>query len=296
MPDPQQVVEQSASDLSAWVSQFFANNFLTIVVTLGVALLIFIVGRWLARYLSRLFARWLERSSVDATASGYLAKLFYIALLIMVVIAALSFLGVPMTSFVAVLGASVLAIGLALQDSMSNLAAGLLVIILKPYNVGNVVQIGDQRMNGTVEEVSFFHTTLRTIDNSLLLVPNNDVMANPILNYTELEWRRVDLEFGIGYDDDLLLAKQVLTDIATGDPRVLEEPTPRIAVKELADNSVVLIMQPYVVPADYLSVKYDLTERVKLRFDEVGITIPYPQRTIYVVPPPGAESSTQVGA
>ena len=273
MPNPQDLIAESG--LGSWVSDFFSNNFLTIVLTVLGAILVFFIGRWLARYLARLAGQWFTRSNIDETTSGYLAKLVYILLLISVVIVALSVLGVPMASFVAVLGASVLAIGLALQDSLSNLASGLLLIVLKPYVVTDVVEVGNGRVAGKVEAVDFFHTALRTVDNSLLLVPNREVMDNPILNFTEMQWRRVDLEFGISYDDDLRVAKQLLMEVALADSRVLTEPPIRVAVKELADNAVILILQPYVHPSDYLATKYDLTEQVKLRFDEAGLTFPF---------------------
>lgn len=290
MPDVQELFGQAMNDMSGWLSDFFANNFFTIVLSILLAIGAFLVGRWIAKWLARLAARWLTRSHIDPTASHFLSRAIYIFLLGLVLIASLSILGIPMTSFIAVLGASVLAIGLALQDSLSNLASGLLVIILKPYVVKDIVELGEDRVSGQVESVEFFHTALRTPDNSLLLVPNAEVMSNPILNFTEMQWRRVDLEFGIGYSDDLLKAKRILEAIAREDDRVLDDPPLRVAVKDLGENSVNLVMQPYVHPADYLATRFDLTERVKLRFDEEGISFPFPQRTIYVIPPePGAD-------
>jgi small conductance mechanosensitive channel len=288
MPDQQEMLNQSLSDLGTSISNFFSNNLLTILLSILGALVILLIGRWLARYVSRLTSRWFAVRSVEPTVAKFLAKTVYIAVLAMALVVALSLLGVPMNSFIALLGASALAIGLALQSSLSNLASGLLLILLKPYSVGHVVEIGDKRLAGSVEAIDFFHTALRAPDNSLLLIPNSEVMGNPIINFTEIQWRRVDMEFGIGYDDDLLLAKQILHDVAKADPRVLDDPPVRVAVRELGENSVNLVLQPYVRPPDYLSSRFDLTEQVKLRFDEAGISFPFPQRTISVVMTNGA--------
>lgn len=289
MQNPQDLIMQALNDIGTWISTFFANNFLAIVLSAVLAILAFIVGRWIAKRLARLADAWLTRSDIDPTASTFLSKAVYIMLLGLVIIVSLSILGIPMNSFIAVLGAGALAIGLALQDSLSNLASGLLVIILRPYVVDQIVELGNDRVSGKVESVEFFHTALRTPDNSLLLVPNAEVMSNPILNFTEMQWRRVDLEFGIAYGDDLLKAKQILEEIANADERVLAEPPVRVAVKDLGENSVNLVMQPYVHPADYLTTRFDLTEKVKLRFDQEGISFPFPQRTIYVVQSEGED-------
>lgn len=289
MQNPQDLIMQALNDIGTWISTFFANNFLAIVLSAVLAILAFIVGRWIAKRLARLADAWLTRSDIDPTASTFLSKAVYIMLLGLVIIVSLSILGIPMNSFIAVLGAGALAIGLALQDSLSNLASGLLVIILRPYVVDQIVELGNDRVTGKVESVEFFHTALRTPDNSLLLVPNAEVMSNPILNFTEMQWRRVDLEFGIAYGDDLLKAKQILEEIANADERVLAEPPVRVAVKDLGENSVNLVMQPYVHPADYLTTRFDLTEKVKLRFDQEGISFPFPQRTIYVVQSEGED-------
>jgi small conductance mechanosensitive channel len=283
MPDQQEMLNQSLSELGTSISDFFSNNFMTILLSILGALVVVLIGRWLARYISRLISRWFEARNVELTVATFLAKAVYVAVLAMALVVALSLLGVPMNSFIALLGASALAIGLALQSSLSNLASGLLLILLKPYSVGHIVEIGDKRLAGSVEAIDFFHTALRAPDNSLLLIPNSEVMGNPIINFTEIQWRRVDLEFGISYDDDLLLAKQILYDVATSDPRVLDDPPVRVAVRELGENSVNLVLQPYVRPPDYLNSRFDLIEQVKLRFDEVGISFPFPQRTISVV-------------
>lgn len=282
MPDLQEILNQSVADVGTWMSEFLTKNLLTILLSLLGAVIAFFIGRWLARHIARRADHWFQRSKIDSTTAAFLSKAVYILLMGLAFIVALSVLGVPMNSFVALVGAGALAIGLALQDSLANLASGILLIVLKPYLAGDTVEIGKDHLSGQVESVEFFHTALRTADNSLLLVPNREVMGNSILNVTEMQWRRVDLEFGISYDDDLRAAKLLLLEIARADPRVLVEPPTRVAVKELGDNSVNLILQPYVAPSDYLSTKYDLIEQVKIRFDEAGISFPFPQRTVYL--------------
>lgn len=277
------------------LSDFASNRLPEFILRLLLIVVLFIVGRWLARWLGNAVERWLIRSRVDRTVADFLGKVIYISGLVFLVVAALTLLGVPTTSIVAVLGASTLAIGLALQDSLANLASGLLLIFLKPFKDGDFVTIGSGPVEGAVKHIEFFHTELATVDNRTLLVPNREVMDNPIVNYTNLAFRRIDLTFGIDYGDDIRKAKQILQEIVAGEPRILAEPEPRIAVGELGDSSVNLICQPYVVPSDYLAVKYELIERVKLRFDEEGVTIPFPQRVLRVVQEGPDGTTTDLG-
>ncbi len=197
----------------------------------------------------------------------------------MAFLVALSWLGIPTTSIITVLGAGTLAIGLALQDSLSNLASGLLLIFLKPFVVGDTVQIGSDNNEGMVTLVRFFHTELKTGDNKVLLVPNSDVMANQILNYTRHNHRRIDLVIGIGYDEDIRRARTLLTEIVNNDGRVLAQPAPRVAVNNLGESSIELVVRPFVRTADYDATRADLLEQIKLRFDEAGI-VPNPQRPV----------------
>ena len=248
---------------------------------LGCALLL-LVGRWLALRLSAFVARLLERNQADKTVVGFLSKSVYVVTLLLAFLVALSWLGIPTTSIITVLGASTLAIGLALQDSLSNLASGLLLIFLKPFIVGDYVQIGSDNNEGTVTHVHFFHTELNTGDNKVLLVPNSDVMSNQILNYTRHDHRRLDLVIGIGYDEDIRQAKAILTEIVTSDSRVLAEPAPRVAVNNLGESSIELMVRPFVRTANFDATRTDLLEQIKLRFDEAGIT-PNPQRAVRLV-------------
>lgn len=248
---------------------------------LGAALLL-LFGRWLALRLATFVARLLERNQADKTVVDFLSKSVYVVTLVLAFIVALTWLGVPTTSIVAVLGASTLAIGLALQDSLSNLASGLLLIFLKPFVVDDYVQIGSDNNEGTVTHVRFFHTELKTGDNKVLLVPNSDVMSNQILNYTRHDHRRIDLAITVGYDEDIRRAKGILTEIVKADSRVLAEPAPRVAVNDLGEMGVSLVVRPFVRTADYDATRADLLEQIKLRFDEAGI-IPNPQRALRFV-------------
>jgi len=223
-----------------------------------------------------------ERNQADKTVVGFLSKSVYVVTLLLAFLVALSWLGIPTTSIITVLGASTLAIGLALQDSLSNLASGLLLIFLKPFIVGDYVQIGSDNNEGTVTHVHFFHTELNTGDNKVLLVPNSDVMSNQILNFTRHDHRRLDLVIGIGYDEDIRQAKAILTEIVNGDSRVLAEPAPRVAVNNLGESSIELMVRPFVRTANFDATRTDLLEQIKLRFDEAGIT-PNPQRAVRLV-------------
>jgi small conductance mechanosensitive channel len=270
--------EQGITDFFLEWSKNVGSN---LIPNLIISIIILIVGRWLARILTKVVEKALRRGNVDETLQNFFGQLIYYALLAVVIIMALTNLGVPTTSLIAVLGAFALAIGLALQDTLGNLASGVLIIMLRPYQVNDLVEIGERR--GTVTSVEFFHTKLRTFDNKVLLIPNSDVMDGNIINYSELDWIRVDMTFGIGYDDDLRKAKRLLHEIVAEDKRIPEDPAPIIAVEELGDNSVNLAVRPYAKLDDMLQVRFDITEQVKLRFDAEGISIPFPQRDVHLI-------------
>lgn len=252
-------------------------------------LLILVIGFFLARIIANWTERWLLNSKVDNTLSIFLARLERYGLYIVVVIMALTALGVPTTSVIAILGGASLAIALALQDSLSNIASGVLIILLRPFVVGDFVEIGSQR--GTVTEVGFFHTHIRTPDFKLLLIPNSDVMDGNIIDYSSFDFVRADMVFGIGYGDDIGKAKQIIREILENDPRVMEEPPPIVAVAGLGESSVDINVQPFVLLTNMLGLKYDITEQIKLRFDEAGITIPYPQRDLHLYSTSAAQES-----
>lgn len=244
------------------------------------AIVIYIVGRWVARALKRLAVRMMTKANVDETLISFVGNLTYIALLVFVIIAALNQLGIQTTSFIAIIGAAGLAIGLALQGSLANFAAGVLMIIFRPFKVGDYVEAAG--VAGVVEKVQIFTTQLKTPDNKTIIIPNASVTGGTITNYSAKDTRRVDMVIGVGYGDDLKKVRGILEDILGKDDRILDDPAPTIGVLELGDNSVNFAVRPWVKRDDYWGVYFDLTETVKRRFDEEGISIPFPQRDVHL--------------
>lgn len=242
------------------------------------ALVIFFVGKKVARMITNLITKTMQNHNVDVELVGFLSSLLYWGLFAMVVIAALGQLGVQTASFVAILGAAGLAIGLALQGSLSNFAAGVLIILLRPIRVGDYVEIAGE--SGEVKQIKIFTTELRTGDNKAVIIPNARVLEGNIVNYSSTGKRRVDLVIGVGYNDDIDLTKRVLNDIVSNHEHILDVPEPTIAVNQLADSSVNFIVRPWVKSKDYWTVHNDLLETIKKEFDQKGISIPYPQRVI----------------
>lgn len=255
-------------------------TFLVIAKNVIFALIIFIVGKWIANLIRKAIRKVMVRQKVDETLIGFLTNLVYFLLLIFVVLAALNRLGIQTTSLTAILAAAGFAIGLALQGGLANFAAGVLLLIFRPFKVGDYVEAGGSA--GVVEEIQIFTTQMRTPDNKTIIVPNAQITGGNIVNYSAKPTRRVDLVFGCGYGDDLSKVKQVLEDIVAKDDRVLAEPAPQIAISELGDSSVNFVVRPWVNAADYWSVYFDMTEAVKRRFDEAGINIPFPQRDVHI--------------
>jgi small conductance mechanosensitive channel len=245
------------------------------------ALIIFAVGRWGAKLLSKLVSRAMAKARMDKTLATFSENLFYTLLLVFVVIAAVTTAGVPTTSFVAVLGAAGLAVGLALSGSLSNFSAGVLLMIFKPMKVGDFVEIGG--IKGTVKEIQIFNTLIDTPDNVRAIIPNAKVTGDNIKNYTANGTRRVDLVIGVSYDDDLKKTKEVIEGVLAADRRVLKEPASTVAVSELADSSVNFVVRPWVKSADYWDIYFGVTQKVKEALDENGISIPYPQRDVHMV-------------
>jgi small conductance mechanosensitive channel len=244
------------------------------------AVVVLVVGWLVARFLRGLVRRLMVRGGVDPTLIGFCASITYIGLMVLVVVSALGKLGVQTTSFVAVIAAAGLAVGFALQGSLGNFAAGVLLITFRPFKVGDFIEAGG--ISGAVEEIQVFATTLKTPDNKAITVPNGAITGGNIINYSAKPVRRVDMVFGIGYGDDIKRAKEVIQGVLTGDSRILKEPEPTIAVSELADSSVNIVVRPWVKTADYWGVFFDITEAVKLEFDAQGITIPYPQQDVHM--------------
>ncbi len=244
------------------------------------ALAIFIFGRWAAKIFRHIIKKVMTRSKVDETIVNFVGHLTYIALLAFVVLAALGQLGIQTTSFIAVLGAAGLAIGLALQGSLSNFAAGFLMIIFRPFKVGDkVVAAG---IEGVVEEIQIFTTVLRTPDNKTIIIPNSKITDDSITNFSAKGTMRVDLVMGIGYGDDIDKARTIMADVMAKDDRILKDPEPTVAVMELGDSSVNFAVRPWVNTDNYWGVYFDTTETIKKRFDEEGINIPFPQRDVHL--------------
>lgn len=249
-------------------------------VNVVIALLIFVIGRMIANRLAELARTFMRKSNMDETLRPFLRNIIYYSLLAAVIVAALGQAGINVTSFLAVLGAAGLAIGLALKDSLSNFAAGVMLIMLGFFKRGDVITAAGE--TGKVTTINIFNTVLTTADNRVIIVPNSSILSGTIVNVTANDTRRVDLVMGIGYDDDLLKAKEVLTRIVSEEPRILESPAPLIEVSELADSSVNFVVRPWVKTEDYWGVFFALTEKVKLVFDQEGISIPYPQQDVHL--------------
>jgi small conductance mechanosensitive channel len=245
-----------------------------------VAIAIFFVGKWLARVITNFTKKVMKRKDIDETLINFAGNFVYAVLLAFVIIAILGQLGIQTASIIAVLGAAGLAVGFALQGSLSNFAAGILLIIFKPFTKGDLIESGGAL--GTVEAIGLFTTHLISLDNKTIFIPNAKVTADTITNFSAEETRRVDLVFGVGYSDDLDKAKNVLEDILANDERILKDPQPTIGVLELADSSVNIAVRPWVKTSDYWSVYFDTVKGVKQRFDAEGITIPFPQRDVHM--------------
>lgn len=245
-----------------------------------VAIAILILGWIGAKIATAVLRRILGRSKLEATITNFVCRIFYYAALVFVLITAAGQVGIPTGSFIAVIGAAGLAIGFALQGSLSNFAAGVMLIVFRPFKIGDVVEIAGEI--GSIKEIHVFSTTLLRGDNKRVSIPNSNVTNGNIVNYTVEGKLRVDMIFGIGYGDDIRKAKEIIEGILATDERVLKDPGVTIAVAELADSSVNLAVRPWTVPGDYWAVKFATTEAVKLAFDKEGISIPFPQRDVHM--------------
>ncbi|WP_022669192.1 mechanosensitive ion channel family protein [Desulfospira joergensenii] len=244
------------------------------------ALLIFIIGKWLSRKIAGLIKKGLEKNKVDITLTNFMNGIVYYTLLILVLIAAAGQLGINTASFLTIVGAAGLAVGLALKDSLANFASGVMLILFRPFKVGDFVSAGG--VTGNVKRIDIFNTVLFTPDNQKVIVPNSGITSGVITNVTANDTRRVDLVIGISYEDDISKAKQVLRDILNEEKRILENPATNIAVSALGNSSVDLVVRPWVKTVDYWDVYFALTEKIKITFDEKGITFPFPQRDVHL--------------
>ncbi|TYC03059.1 MAG: mechanosensitive ion channel [Kosmotoga sp.] len=245
------------------------------------AIITLIIGLWVIKIIQKLIVKIMDRSKLDETLKKFLSTVLGVLLKVLLFVVVLSMLGIEMTAFVALIGAIGIAIGFALQGALANLAGGILILIIKPFKVGEFISDGTNM--GTVEEVHIVVTKLRTVDNKLIIVPNGQLANSTITNFSRSDKRRLDITFGIGYDDDIKLAKNTLTEIYKNHPKVHQDPSPVIAVSELGDSSVNFVVKAWVNASDYWDVLYEMQETVKLKFDELGISIPYPQMDVHVI-------------
>ena len=245
------------------------------------AIAVLIIGRWIASRLKKVVVKALGRGNVDATLIPFFSGMVYYAALAVVVIAVLGLFGIETTSLVAVLGAAGLAVGLALQGTLSNFSAGVMLLLFRPFKVGHFVSAAGE--SGSVVEIGIFSTVLKTPDNIQIIVPNSAIYGGIIKNVSAYETRRNDLVMGVSYDDDLATVESVLRKVCEGDERVLKDPELTIAVAELADSSVNFVVRPWCKASDYWPLRFDLTRRFKEELEAAGCSIPYPQRDVHVV-------------
>ncbi|MDA3917355.1 MAG: mechanosensitive ion channel [Deltaproteobacteria bacterium] len=254
--------------------------FTTYSIKIVAAILIFLIGKWLCRRITNLLTKIMEKNNIDVTLVKFLGSIVYYTLFIVVMIAVAGQLGINTTSFLTIIGAAGLAIGLALKDSLSNFASGVMLIMFRPIKIGDFVDAGG--VTGTVKSIDIFNTTINSPDNQKHIVPNASITSGVITNVTANDNRRVDLVIGIGYDDDIVKAKGILEAIIKKEERVLENPATNIAVSELGDSSVNFVVRPWVKTSDCWDVYFDLTEEIKITFDKEGISIPYPQQDVHL--------------
>ena len=261
------------------------EKFQTVGVNFGIKLIaaiaIFYIGRLIARFVTKGIHKIMVAQKVDKILESFIANLVYWALMTFVIIAAISQIGIQTTSLIAIMGAAALAIGLALQGSLANFAAGVLIVMFRPYRVGDFVEAAG--VGGSVVQVQIFSTILKTGDGKQIVVPNAQIMGSIITNFSVNETRRVDLVICISYDDDIDKTRTTIQELLNADNRILKDPACLIAVSELADSSVNFAVRSWVKTANYSSVKFDLTEAIKKRFDKEGISFPFPQQDIHLI-------------
>lgn len=282
--DPIDVVDQVGSLMDPEKSSQLLESGLDLLMLYGpkilAAIAIFYIGKMVAKWIRRLVSRVMTKGNVDPLIIGFTSSIAYMAMMAFVIMATLGQVGIQTTSFIAILGAAGLAIGLALQGSLANFAAGFLLIIFRPFKVGDVIEAAG--VTGKVNDIQIFTTTLKTPDNKIIIIPNAKLGGDNIINYSAQTTRRVDMTVGVSYDADLKEVRNILEDIVSKDERILKDPAHLIAVGELADNSVNFFVRVWVKSEDYWDVFFAANETVKLRMDEAGVGIPYPQRDVHL--------------
>jgi small conductance mechanosensitive channel len=267
------------------IQEFLANTNLAEVainagINLVIALAIFIIGKWLAKRVQNTFKRLLRKREVDDVLVDFLGTIVFVLILVAAVVAAFDQLGIPATSFMAIIGAAGLAIGLALKDSLSNFAAGVMLVLFRPFAKGDFIDAGG--ITGTVDEISLVSTLLTTPDNKLITVPNAMIYSSAITNFSAKETRRIDMVFGVGYDDDLKVVAGVLEKVCSEHPKVLEEPATGVFISNLGDSSVDFSVRPWVKGEDYWGVRAEILKSAKLELEAAGCNIPYPQTDVHL--------------
>ncbi|MGY8732661.1 MAG: mechanosensitive ion channel family protein [Pirellulales bacterium] len=249
-------------------------------IKLATALAIFLIGKFIIRLIVGTISKVMTNQAVDKTLKTFICNFVQISLMVVVVIASIGALGVETTSFIAIIGTAGLAVGLALQGSLSNFASGVLIVLFRPYRVGDFIEAAG--IAGNVDQVQILTTILKTGDNKQIIVPNSQIMDSIITNYSANDTRRVDMVIGVSYDDDLDKVRKTLQNLIATEERILDEPATTIAVSELADSSVNFVVRPWVKSSDYWGVMFDMTEAIKKRFDKEGISFPYPQQDVHL--------------
>lgn len=245
------------------------------------AIVILVVGWIVANWVQKRVQKMGQKSEkLDETLTTIFAKTAKVVIMVVVLIAVLQQFGVQTASLLAVVGAAGLAIGLAWQGTLSDIAAGIMILIMRPFKIGDAVEVAGT--TGVIDEIGLVLTSMHTFDNVAMFIPNSDIWGSKIMNYAQNDIRRVDMVFGFGYDDDMDQAMQIAREVLEADDRVLQDPAPQIAVSELADSSVNIIVRPWTAKENYWNLKFDITKRIKERYDEAGLNIPYPQRDVHV--------------
>ena len=260
------------------------NNLVGLAITYGLKLLLavitLIVGFWMIKLLIKALGRGMENRNIEPTLSKFLRSLLSVFLKILLIVTVISMVGVEMTSFIAILAAAGLAVGMALSGTLQNFAGGVIIILFRPFKVGDFIEA--MGFMGTVKEIQIFNTVLTTVDNKTVIIPNGGLSGSPMTNFSTEPTRRVDFTFGIGYKDDINKAKKVIESLIDSDTRILKDPAPFIAVSGLGDSSVNIVVRVWANGPDYWSIFFDMNENVKKSFDKEGISIPYPQRDVHI--------------
>ncbi|MGF1531193.1 MAG: mechanosensitive ion channel family protein [Puniceicoccaceae bacterium] len=278
--DPTKEITDLVEQVSAIDWNAVGMQALSFGIKIGIALLIFFIGKFIAKRIEKIIKAGMAKKAVDPLLANFVSSIVFYLLMALVAITALGQAGVPVTSFVAIVGAAGLAVGLALQGSLANFASGVLIILFRPFNEGDFITAGGE--SGIVEAVTIFTTELKSPDGKKIIVPNGSIMSGSITNVTAHPIRRVDMTFGIGYTDDIDLARKLISEILEQDERILADPAPAIALAELAESSVNLVVRPWVEKANWWPVFTETQEKVKKAFDANGISIPFPQRDIHL--------------